>query len=124
MSSCGVPAHLVPKKDVLWLMFIDSPAVNKISIDYYFLIPCLDDLIDRLHGVVIFSKIDLRSGYHQFVYDMVMNGKQPSSEWMVMPFGLFNASSTFMRLMNHVFESFVGRFVVIYFDDIFVCNKS
>ncbi|PKI61144.1 hypothetical protein CRG98_018464 [Punica granatum] len=103
MSQCAVSIILVPKKDETWRMCVDCRAINNITVKYHHHIPRLDDMSDELHDSCIFSKIDLKS---------------------FMPFGLTNAPSTFMRLMNHVLRAFLGRFVVVYFDDILVYNKN
>jgi hypothetical protein len=130
VSPWGEPTLFVKKKDGTLRLCIDYRQLNKMTINNKYPFPRIDDLFDQLRGATFFSNIYLRSGYHQvrikdeYIRKTSFRTRYGHYEFVVVPFGLTNAPTTFMCLMNNVLSKVLDRFLLVFIDDILIYSKS
>jgi hypothetical protein len=129
VSPWGAPVIFIRMKDGSWRLCIDYRQLNKATIKNQYPLPRIDDLFDQMKGVTVFSKIDLRLGYHQLrikeddVPKTTFKTRFGHYKFIVLPFGLTNTPGLFMSLMNGVFHDYLDKFVQVFIDDILIYSR-
>ena len=129
-SPWGAPFLFAKKKDKTLRLCIDYRQLNRVTIKNRYPLPRIDDLFDQLRGARVYSKIDLRTGYHQLrvrdtdIPKTTFRTRYGHFEFMVMPFGLTNAPEAFMDLMHRIFQPYLDQFFVVFVDDILIYSQS
>ena len=125
-SLWGAPILFVKKRDKTLRLCIDYRQLNRVTIKNRYPLPRINDLFDQLRGAQVYSKIDLRTSYHQFrvreadIPKTAFRTSYGHFEFTVMPFGLTNAPTTFMDLMHTVFQPYLDQFIVVFIDNILI----
>nr|GEZ92780.1 putative reverse transcriptase domain-containing protein [Tanacetum cinerariifolium] len=129
-SPWGTPVLFVKKKDGSFRICIDYRELNKLTVKTRYPLPRINDLFDQLQGSSVYSKIHLRSGYHQLrvreedIPKTAFRTRYRHYEFQVMPFGLTNTPAVFMDLMNQVCKPYLDKFMIVFIDDMLIYSKD